>query len=114
MFERMAFAGRVSSWPAGSRSLDILRIFSSVTHRFSLNVQVVGVLPASPQASQVLIFAASLNETIFVPSAHAHPTARAAPNRIVVLQFMPSSIPQIVPRVTPLRHAPEAESGVAA
>ena len=92
MFERIAFAGRTSSWPAGSRSLDILRIFSSVTHRFSLNVQVVGVLPASPQASHVLIFAASLNDTTFAGSAYAHPAAKAAAIVIAVWIFMAESI----------------------
>ena len=94
MFERIAFAGRVSRYPAGGSPLDILRIFSSVTHRFSLNVQVVGVLPASPHASHVLIFAASLNDTTFAGSAHAHPTAKAAAIMIAVWVFMAESIPK--------------------
>ena len=74
MFDRMDLAGRTSSRPAGGSPLDILRIFSSVTHLRSLNVHSVGILPSSFQASQLLIFAASLNGTT---SPAATPAANA-------------------------------------
>ena len=79
----MSFAARVSSTPAGSSSGSIFRIFSRVTQRFSSNVQVVGVPPLSSQASQDLIFAASLNET----NADASNADNRSKGRIIL--FMP-------------------------
>ena len=62
----MSEARRVSSCPAGSRPLSRAQSFFQVTQGFSFSKSVLGTFfwRWSPQASQLLIFFASLNETI--------------------------------------------------
>ena len=62
----MSEARRVSSCPAGSRPLSRAQSFFQVTQGFSFSKSVLGAFfwRWSPQASQLLIFFASLNETI--------------------------------------------------